>query len=65
MIWKATGGRVLVINKFAVNLRLPRFLLLRQNVDLRRMNTTGVQLLRILWSNDSDDTNSERGWKIH
>ena len=64
MIWKATGGRVLFINKFAVNLRLPWFLLLRQNVDLRRMNTTGVQLLRILWSNDSD-TNSERGWKIH
>ena len=65
MIWKATGGHVLFINKFAVNLRLPWFLLLlRQNVDLRRMNTTGVQLLRILWSNDSD-TNSERGWKIH
>ena len=64
MIWKATGGRVLFINKFAVNLRLPWFLLLRQNVDLPRMNTTGVQLLRILWSNDSD-TNSERGWKIH
>ena len=37
-----------IINKFAVNLRLPWFLLLRQNVDLRRMNTTGVQLLRIL-----------------
>ena len=64
MIWKATGGRVLFINKFAVNLRLPWFLLLRQNVDLPRMNTTGVQLLRILWSNDSD-TNSDRSWKIH
>ena len=63
MIWKATGGRVLFINKFAVNLRLPWFLLLRQNVDLRRMNTTGVQLLRILWSNDSDT--NERRWKIH
>ena len=63
MIWKATGGRVLFINKFAVNLRLPWFLLLRQNVDLPRMNTTGVQLLRILWSNDSDT--NERRWKIH
>ena len=39
MIWKAPGGRVLFINKFAVNLRLPWFLLVRQNVDLRRMNT--------------------------
>ena len=63
MIWKAPGGRVLFINKFAVNLRLPWFLLLRQNVDLPRMNTTGVQLLRILWSNDSDT--NERRWKIH
>ena len=63
MIWKATGGRVLFINKFVVNLRLPWFLLLRQNVDLPRMNTTGVQLLRILWSNDSDT--NERRWKIH
>ena len=63
MIWKVPGGRVLFINKFAVNLRLPWFLLLRQNVDLPRMNTTGVQLLRILWSNDSDT--NERRWKIH